>query len=125
MLDLVAQVNHSILSGVLLEDNDYALYKVADSLLELNAGSTAYLVGLFLGDTASKMEEVGGTRAQKAFFGASKLTRMAQEMSLDEDGKPHPRNIIVEKVAPVFEYFQPMLHRIMYIVEGKSSQPLT
>jgi len=125
MLDLVAQVNHSILTGVLIENNDYALYKVADSLLELNAGSTAYLVGLFLGDTASKMEEVGETRAQKAFFGASKLTRMAREMSLDEDGKPHPRNIIVEKVAPVFEYFEPILYRIMYVVEGKSSQSLT
>ena len=46
-------------------------------------------------------------------------------MSQDEDGKPHPQDSIVKKVAPVFGYLQHMLHIIMYVVEGKSSQSLT
>ena len=79
MLDLVAQVNHSILTSVLLKCNDYALY----------------LVGLFLEHTASKIQEVG--RKQDTFFGAARLTIMAQEISQDEDGEPHPLDIIVEK----------------------------
>ena len=55
MLSVVTQVNHSNLTGALVKCNDYTLYKVAASLLELNAGSTAYLVSLFLGHTASKI----------------------------------------------------------------------
>ena len=55
MLDLVNRGNHSIVTGVLIECNDYTLYKVAESLLELNDGSTSYIVGLFLGHTASKI----------------------------------------------------------------------
>lgn len=50
---------------------------------------------------------------------------MAHEMSLDADGNPHPREIIVEKVKPIFEYLRPILHRIMYVVEGKSTESLT
>eukprot|EP00581_Thalassiosira_minuscula_P003178 CAMPEP_0183749232 /NCGR_PEP_ID=MMETSP0737-20130205/68182_1 /TAXON_ID=385413 /ORGANISM="Thalassiosira miniscula, Strain CCMP1093" /LENGTH=648 /DNA_ID=CAMNT_0025984985 /DNA_START=1281 /DNA_END=3224 /DNA_ORIENTATION=+ len=125
MLDLVAQVNHSLLAGVLIQDNDYVLYKIADSLLELNAGSTAFLVGMFLGHTASKMKMVEGTLAEKAFFGASNLTKMAQEMSQDEVGRPYHRDIIVGKVLPVFDYIKPILRRIMNVVEGKNPEKLT
>ena len=68
MLDLVAQVNLSLLTGVVVQDNNYALYKVVDSLLELNAGSTAFLVGMFLGHTASEMQEAGQTPSGASFL---------------------------------------------------------
>ena len=125
MIDLVAQVNHSLLTGVVVEGNDYALYKVADGLLELNAGSTAFLVGMFLGQIASQMKDAGNTPAERAFYGASKLTKMAQDIAFDEEGKLHPRELIVEKVKPVFQYLQPLLYRIMYVIEGESSESFT
>ena len=127
MLDLVAQVNHSILAGVAIDESNFALYKVADSLLELNAGSTAFLVGLYLGHLASQMNDIEGSRAEKAFYGASRLEALAKEIAVGDDGEMHPRDVMVAKAKPVFDYIQPILRRIMEIVGlvGKSCESLT
>ena len=125
MLDLVAQVNSSLLMGIVIEANEKALLKMVDKLLELNAGSTAYMIGLFLGHTASRqMKDSGSTPAERAWFGASKLIKMATEMALDENGQPHAQDVIVEKVAPFFDYLKPLLDRIKCIVNDAPDECL-
>lgn len=125
MLDLVAQVNNALLAGVVVQENDYALYKVTDSLIELNAGSTAFLIGMFLGYTASKLRDDKRSPAERAFFCSSELCHLAENMALDSSGNPHRPEVIVEKVAALFDYIRPILSRIMDVVEGKAIEELT
>eukprot|EP00578_Thalassiosira_sp_NH16_P032649 CAMPEP_0181081652 /NCGR_PEP_ID=MMETSP1071-20121207/3210_1 /TAXON_ID=35127 /ORGANISM="Thalassiosira sp., Strain NH16" /LENGTH=891 /DNA_ID=CAMNT_0023163201 /DNA_START=148 /DNA_END=2823 /DNA_ORIENTATION=+ len=118
MFDLVARVNSSILNAVGIKSDDGALEDIFESLLEISTGSTSYLVGLFLGDTASQMREYGETSIERAWIGCSHLTELIQGMAQNDDGKPHPKDVIIEKVAPVFEYIESILLRIDNVYLG-------
>ena len=123
MLDIVACVNSLLLTGVEIQNNDDALLDVVEALLEINSGSTAYVVGLFLGHTASQMEVYGETPGQRAWLGSAHLTKLVEDMA-QCDGVPHPEDIITEKVSPVFEYLQPILQRISSVT-GTATETLT
>mmetsp|Transcript_56512 Transcript_56512/g.120029 ORF Transcript_56512/g.120029 Transcript_56512/m.120029 type:complete len:725 (-) Transcript_56512:848-3022(-) len=124
-LDMVVQVNSSLLEGVAIQNSDAELLDVVENLLELNAGSTASVVGLFLGHMASQMKDSGESPAERAWASATDLTTLVEDMAHGKDGALHPENIIVEKVSPVLEYLQPILLRIAGQIGGKKMESLT
>ena len=124
-IDITTQVNRSLLQGVAIDHNDDDLMEVVEVLLEIVAGSTAYLVGLFLGHTASQLEKNGDDPFERAWFKACKLKELVKEMALDDDGEPYSKDLILDKVSPFFSYLKPILERILSIIEGEEIQDLT
>ena len=124
-IDIVTQVNRSLLHGVAIDYNDDDLMEVVEVLIEIAAGSTAYLVGLFLGHTASQLEKSGDNPFETAWFQSCKLTELVKQMAEDDDGKPHSKDIILDKVSPFFSYLKPKLERISSIIEGEEIEDLT
>jgi len=119
MLDVVARVNGSILQAAGIKNNEDKLFEVVDTLLETTSGSAAYLVGIFLADAASQLKDYGETPVEKAWHGTLHLTNLVQGMAQSDDGTPHPEDIILEKVSPVFEYLEDFIQRISHVIMGK------
>ena len=116
-LDIVSRVNSSLLQGLAILNNDDALFEVVETLIELNAGSTAYIFGLFLGYTASQLAVHGDTPADRAWVGTAELTEMVQAMACGDDGAPHSADVILDKTKPVFQYLKPILCRILSVMD--------
>jgi len=123
--DIVTQVNVSLLQGVAIENGDDDLLEVVETLLEIDAGSTAYVVGLYLGHIASQLEEGGLNHFERAWFRACNLTELIKDMAQDIDGRPHSKDVIIEKVSPVFDYLKPLLEKIASLIQDEDIKDLT
>ena len=130
MLDVVVRANDALLEGVALRDDamhDKVLDNVTERMLEFSSGSTAYLVGLWLGDAAAALSGKpvwDGAVAAVWTGAATSVLPLALRVARAADGAtPTAKDAIVDACAPFFEYMAPLLREIVRAKTRRAEQP--
>jgi len=133
MMDVVVRVNEGLLQAALLVNlrgttRDLELKRLVDRMLEFNYGSTAFLLGIFLGNIiAQEKRESGDTLAERIWKGSSKLRPLALQMACAANGKtPLSEPFVFEACTPFFEYLKLLMHDVHRVsLQLEESEPLT
>jgi hypothetical protein len=129
MIDVVSSCNNALLEAVAIADpkiGNAALHNVVTRLVEFQYGSTAYLMGLFLGTEASKTQEAGSalTVAQHVWVTAKTLRPLLLQMARAADGTAIKDTVeLVAACQPFFDYLTALLPRVVQVTT-KSDSPL-
>lgn len=112
MLDICLRVNDSLLESIDVAADEKYFISIAERMVEYSAGSTAYLVGLYLGHMAGKVDSEKEID-YNVWYGAESLLELVEPMAKAEDGTPLPKEVIVERCAPIFDYLEPLV-KVLY-----------